>query len=160
MKAALAGVWGLWVLTACSAPAPVAPRLSATATLGEPNAGSFVVADRLRGKVAVLDFWASWCEDCRKTVPQIARLAAAFEHDGLVVVGVNEGDKLDEVQRSAAELGISYPIALDPELRFSDSLGTTGLPILLVVDRDGTIVHRARHVDEATLAVIRSLLHP
>jgi len=151
----------LLALVACSAPATqIAPRLPPTATLGEPDKPPFVVADRLRGKVAVLDFWASWCEDCRKTVPQIARLAAAFQSDGLVVVGVNEGDSLADVQRSAGELGISYPIALDPELAFSGSLGTTALPILLVVDRDGNIVHRARHVDEATLAIIRSLLHP
>ena len=149
------------VVAACTPAAQQqAPSLPAAATLGDPGAGNFVVAERLRGKVAVLDFWASWCEDCRKTVPQIARLAAAFSRDGLVVVGVNEGDKLDDVRRSAAELGISYPIALDPELQFADALGTTGLPVLLVVDRDGKIVHRARHVDEPTLAAIRSLLHP
>jgi thiol-disulfide isomerase/thioredoxin len=153
---------GWLVLVACSgAQAPqVAPRLPAAARLADPDASSFVVADRLRGKVAVLDFWASWCEDCKKTVPQIARLAAAFQPDGLVVVGVNEGEARTDAMRSAGELGITYPIALDPELQFSDALGTTGLPVLLVVDRDGRIVHRARHVDEATLSVIRSLLHP
>nr|HEX4314417.1 TlpA disulfide reductase family protein [Kofleriaceae bacterium] len=131
-------------------PPPVAPTLPAHAQ----------ISDRVHGKVAVLDFWASWCDDCRRTIPQVARLHAAYASDGLVVVGVNAGEAEPDARRSAAELGIDYDIALDPELAFSDSVGATALPTLLVVDRDGKIVHRARHVDEDTLAIIRSLLHP
>jgi thiol-disulfide isomerase/thioredoxin len=136
-----------------------APTLPAAGRLVEPDsAAPFVVMDRLRGQVAVLDFWASWCDDCRKTIPQIARLYAAYNRSGLVVVGVNAGEAASDARRSAADLGISYAIALDPELAFSDAVGATALPTLLVVDRDGHIVHRARHVDEATLGIIRSLL--
>lgn len=91
--------------------------------------------------------------------PQIARLHDAYAREGLVVVGVNAGEAEADARKSAAALGIDYDIALDPELQLSDSVGATALPTLLVVDRDGKIVHRARHVDEDTLAIIRSLLH-
>jgi len=122
------------------------------------TASTFVAADRYKGRVVVLDFWAGWCAECKRTVPQIQRLAAAFANDGLVVVGVNAGEHTADVAAYARDLGIDYPIALDPGLELSDRLGAGNLPMLLVVDRDGTIVHRAKTVDGETLAVIRKLL--
>ena len=146
-------------LAACSAPAkPALQQLPADAKLVDGNA-TFVAMERYRGRVVVLDFWAGWCAECKRTVPQVQRLAAAFANDGLLVVGVNAGEKHDEAVRYAKELGIDYPIALDPELELSDQLGGGRLPLLVVLDRDGTIVHRAKKVDEETLRVVRKLLH-
>jgi thiol-disulfide isomerase/thioredoxin len=136
-------------MIACGAPA----RVQAPAQLPA-NA----VLDQHRGKVLVLDFWAGWCAECKRTVPQIQRLANAFAADGLVVVGVNAGESSSVASAHARDLGISYPITLDPELELSDRLGAGSLPMLVVIDRDGTIVHRAKHVDPETLGVIRKLL--
>lgn len=146
-------------LVACSAPPrPLVAQLPADATLVDGDA-TFVALDRYRGKVVVLDFWAGWCAECKRSVPQVARLARKFAPDGLLVVGVNAGDRREEAARYAQQLGIDYPIALDPELELSDKLGGGRLPLLVVLDRDGTIVHRAKMVDEETLRVIRALLH-
>ena len=117
------------------------------------------LAARYRGRVVVLDFWANWCKECKDSVPAVSRLALTFARDGLVVVGVNAGDQAEEVPGFARELGIDYPIALDPDLALADRLGAASLPALLVVDRDGTIVHRARRVDAATIAIVRKLLN-
>ncbi len=142
-----------------STPHPASAKLDASAQLVDPiSSAPFGVTERYRGRVVLLDFWASWCKQCRETVPQVARLAEAFAAQGLVVVGVNEGDRASEAQSSAKDFGIAYPIALDLDLTFADRLGTTGLPTLVVIDRDGTIKHRAKHVDEETLAIIRTLL--
>lgn len=148
----------LLVLAACGAPVhPLATRLEPSATLSDPvSSAPVAVAEKYRGRVVVLDFWASWCAQCRETVPQVVRLAAAFPD--LVVLGVNEGDPPDDAVAAARSFGITYPLALDRDLTFSDRLGTTGLPTLVVVDRDGSIAHRAKHVDEETLAVLRRLL--
>jgi thiol-disulfide isomerase/thioredoxin len=153
--------WYLLVVTACaSAPPVVAHEVTADARLYDPGAPApYAVAERYRGKVVVLDFWAGWCAECRRTVPQVARLADAFAEDGLVVVGVNAGERPEDVATYARELGITYPIALDPEHAFADRLAATDLPALLVIDRSGAVVHRSRHVDVDTLAVIRRLLH-
>jgi thiol-disulfide isomerase/thioredoxin len=151
----------LLVLLAACAPAvrPQLQQLPADGRLVDRETSStFVAADRYRGRVVVLDFWAGWCAECKRTVPQIQRLAAAFANDGLVVVGVNAGERTADVAAYARDLGIDYPIALDPELELSDRLGAGNLPMLLVVGRDGTIVHRAKTVDPETLAVIRKLL--
>lgn len=116
------------------------------------------LAARYHGQVVVLDFWASWCKECKTSVPAVSRLALTFARDGLVVVGVNAGDQPAEVPGFARELGIDYPVENDPDLALSDRLGAASLPALLVVDRNGTIVHRARRVDPETIAVVRRLL--
>ena len=146
-------------LLACGgAPPKTAHQLPSDARLVDRDSGSFVAAERYRGKVVVLDFWATWCKECRQTIPQVARLAEAFAQDGLVVVGVNEGEPAADATTSARDLGIAYPIALDPELVFADRMGAQSLPMLVVIDRSGAVVHRARRVDRETLAVIRKLL--
>ena len=150
------------VLAACGAPVRPAPaRLDATAQLVDPGSqAAFVAADRYRGRVVVLDFWASWCAQCRETVPQVVRLANAFAAQGLVVIGVNAGDRAPDALAAAQSFGITYPIALDLDLTFGDRLGASGLPTLVVLDRDGSVVHRAKHVDEETLGMLRALLKP
>ena len=149
-------------LAACGSHAPAQStlaRLDPTAQLVDPASSTpFVPAERYRGRVVVLDFWASWCAQCRETVPQVSRLAEAFAAQGVVVLGVNAGDRASEAVAAAKQFGIAYPIALDLDLRFGDRLGASGLPTLLVFDRSGALVHRAKHVDEATLAAIRELL--
>jgi cytochrome c biogenesis protein CcmG, thiol:disulfide interchange protein DsbE len=147
------------VVAACaSARPPALQQLPADGKLFDGDT-AFIAAERYRGRVVVLDFWAGWCQECKRTVPQVVRLADAFAKEGLVVVGVNAGERGADVTAYARDLGIDYPIALDPELVFSDRLGAANLPVLLVIDRNGAVVHRSRHVDSETLAVIRRLLH-
>lgn len=151
--------WLLAFLLACSAPAkPMLTQLPPETKLVDGDS-TFNASERYKGSVVVLDFWAGWCAECKRSVPQVARLAKKFQREGLVVVGVNAGDERAVAARYAAELGIDYPIALDPELELSDKLGGGRLPLLVVIDRDGSIVHRAKGVDEETLRVIRKLLH-
>ena len=149
----------LLAFAACSAPAkPVLQQLPADARLYD-GTETFVAMERYKGRVVVLDFWAGWCAECKRTVPQVQRLAAAFASEGLLVVGVNAGEQQSVAARYAKELDIEYPIALDPELELSDKLGGGRLPLLIVLDRDGMIVHRAKYVDEETLRIVRKLLH-
>lgn len=147
------------VVAGCGpAPRPALGQLPPDARLYDRDAAGFVPATRYKGHVVVLDFWAGWCAECKRSVPQVQRLAAAFARDGLIVVGVNAGDTAADAAVYARELGIDYPIALDPELALSDRIAAGKLPMLVVVDRDGTIVHRASHVDRATIDVVRRLL--
>lgn len=142
-----------------AAPAAPAARLPAGAQLVDPATGPFDAAARYRGHVVVLDFWAGWCDECVRAVPAVGRLAQAFAADGLVVVGVDVGDKPADAAAYARQLHIAYPIALDPELALSDRLGASELPMLLVVDRDGAIAYRGRRIDAQLLATVRALLH-
>jgi len=149
----------LGIAACASTPAPArAQQLPRDAHLYDPGAAVFSPADRYRDHVVVLDFWASWCEECKRTAPQVDRMAAAFASDGLVVVGVNAGDSADEASTSARALGIHYPIALDPKLELAEQLGASDLPLFLVIDRDGTVVRRTKHIDPEMLDLLRKLL--
>lgn len=146
------------LLVACRTAAAPPVRALPTDVMLHDGDTTFVPAERYHGKVVVLDFWAGWCVECHKMVPQLARLAEAFAANGLVVVGVDAGERVDEARRYARELGITYPIAFDPDLAYSDRVGASDLPVLLVIDRTGAIVHRSRHLDEDTLGAIRRVL--
>jgi thiol-disulfide isomerase/thioredoxin len=152
----------LAVIAACTPAghvAPPPPTMPATARLVDAVDGTtFAPAERWHGQVVVVDFWASWCKGCKQSVPRVSRLAQAFAANGLVVVGVNVGDKPEAARAAAAALSIAYPIALDPDFVVADQLGASQLPMVLVIDRAGAIVHRSREVDPDTLAIVRKLL--
>ena len=112
----------------------------------------------VHGKVAVIDFWATWCEPCRSSIPKIVRLSDAFVHEDLVVVGIHVGAGVESAERFAADAQIRYPLFADPQLVFSDRVGSRSVPTLLVVDKRGRIVRRGTELDAPALALVRTLL--
>lgn len=96
------------------------------------------------GKVVVLNFWATWCEPCRREVPLLSKLQQKYEPRGLQVVGVAI-DSLDAIRKFAKTTGINYPVlygveaAMDVATSYGDEQGT--LPYTVVIDRDGRIRH-------------------
>jgi cytochrome c biogenesis protein CcmG, thiol:disulfide interchange protein DsbE len=112
-----------------------------------------------QGKVAVVDLWATWCEPCKETLPKLERLANAYGPAGLLVLGVDVGEEdFAAVQAFALKIPVTYPLYFDPSFAFVDSLGSTKVPTLLVLDRSGRIVHRSSSLDEQTLQIIRAQL--
>lgn len=112
----------------------------------------------MRGRVAVVDLWATWCAPCRASVPKIVRLAEAYGPHGLAVAGVHVGEGAEGALQFAAEAGINYPLYADDAYVYSDALGSRSVPTLLVMDREGAIVHRGRELDADTLTLVRMLL--
>jgi thiol-disulfide isomerase/thioredoxin len=94
----------------------------------------------LRGKVVVLNFWASWCLECRTETPMLERIQREFASRGLAIVGVNVRESRDAVGRYARELGLTYPLVLDPDGKITGLYGVVGLPATFVVGRDGRAV--------------------
>ncbi|MGH7311369.1 MAG: TlpA family protein disulfide reductase, partial [Candidatus Rokuibacteriota bacterium] len=94
----------------------------------------------LRGKVIVVNFWASWCAECRPEMPALDRLHREFAAQGLAVIGVNAREDRDAVRRYARELGLSFPLLLDPGGKVNDVYGVIGLPTTFVIGRDGRAV--------------------
>ncbi len=91
-------------------------------------------------------------------MPKIARLADAYADTDLIVVGIHVGPSAQLATRFAHEAGIRYPMHIDARFDFADAVGTRSVPLLLVVDRDGTIVHRTHELDHKTLSLVRELL--
>lgn len=135
------------------APGPL-PSLEAVKPLVQ---GDTPLSAQVSGKVVVIDLWATWCAPCRESMPKVARLAEAYAGTDLVVVGIHVGPSAQGAARFAEEAAIRYPMHIDPDYTFTDAVGGRSVPLLLVVDRDGTIVHRTHELDAETLAIVRRL---
>jgi thiol-disulfide isomerase/thioredoxin len=98
-----------------------------------------------KGKVLVLDFYATWCEPCRRSVPHLIELQKKYEDQGLHVVGLNVGGADDEekVPAFAQEFGIQYTLAQpDEELVTFLLAGNEAIPQTFVFDRQGQLARR------------------
>lgn len=113
----------------------------------------------LRGKPAVINFWASWCVPCRQELPRIQQAAASWG-DRVSIVGVDVTDQRPDALKLAAAAGIRYPLAFDQDGRVASAYRVVNLPTTVFVSADGRVV--ARHTGEITRAdlagAIRNLM--
>ncbi|WP_170319951.1 TlpA disulfide reductase family protein [Polyangium spumosum] len=93
---------------------------------------------KLRGRVVVVDFWASWCGPCRAISKDLSKLHAAYGDKGLSIVGLT-GEPKAVAEKAATELGMRYPVASDPDDRTAALYGIRSLPTMFVVDKKGVI---------------------
>jgi thiol-disulfide isomerase/thioredoxin len=92
-----------------------------------------------RGKVVLLDFWATWCRPCQASTPVLTRLSERYRERGLVVLGVNvDQDGPEAVPYFARRFGVNYPIVFD-EGGVSARYRIRALPTLLLIDRQGMV---------------------
>jgi cytochrome c biogenesis protein CcmG/thiol:disulfide interchange protein DsbE len=93
----------------------------------------------LRGKVVVLNFWASWCYPCKQEAPALAAAARRWA-GGVVVLGVDVNDFVGDARRFAEKYGLSYPLVHDNHNVTTPKYGLTGLPETFFIDRRGKVV--------------------
>jgi thiol-disulfide isomerase/thioredoxin len=124
-------------------------------------ADSLQVSD-YRGKVLVLDFWASWCVPCRRSFPWMNEMQQKYGDDGLVIVAVN----LDNEASDAAEFLKAYPaeftIAYDPTRKLARDYAVEAMPSSFVIGRDGTVIEshlgfKVAKIDEYEAAIVSAL---
>jgi thiol-disulfide isomerase/thioredoxin len=122
-----------------------APNVQASVLANAPNPGQKVVdLASLRGRVVVLDFWATWCGPCNVTSPILDAFAKAHAAEGVTVVGISQDNDPEDVASWLARHEVSYVVAHDGTGQAGRTYGVTNLPTLVVVDREGNI--RAKRV--------------
>jgi len=104
-----------------------------------------------RGKVVLLDFWATWCVPCREETPHFVALQQKYRDRGLQIIGVSMDDSPDPVGPFVQQFRINYPVVIGTAQTGVDYGGVLGLPIAFVIDRDGRIV--AKHIGATDPAV-------
>ena len=123
-----------------------ARREQADFTLTELN-GKTSTLKELRGKVVVVNFWATWCPPCRKEMPDLETLYKQFKDQGLVILAISDEDG-SKVRPFVAEQKVTYPILLDPERKVNELFQIEGIPKTFVYDRSGKLV--AQSIDMRT----------
>ncbi len=105
--------------------------------------GEEVSLKRFRGKIVLLNFWATWCPPCRKEIPSMIKLYKRYNDKGLEIIGVNL-DRMDKsgVEKFSSEYNITFPILLDPTGKIATLYGITALPATFILDRNGKIQER------------------
>lgn len=130
----------------------LAPALQAITDTGE----TIALVD-LRGQVVLLNFWATWCGPCRVEMPVFQEQFAARADQGFTILAVNNAESADVVREFRTELGLTFPLALDPAGAIQAQYGVFSYPTSLLLDRNGVII--ARHFGLLTAAQLDQLLN-
>jgi peroxiredoxin len=101
----------------------------------------------LRGKVVLVNFWATWCPPCRKEIPDLVKLYERFQAKGFVVLAISDEDAA-KVEPFMRERNVPFPVLLDPERKVNGVFIVEGIPKSFVYDRDGRLV--AQSIDMRT----------
>jgi peroxiredoxin len=115
-----------------------APEFS-LARLGD---GGPVRLGDLRGRVVLVNFWATWCKPCEDEMPAMQRLYEALAGPGFELLAISVDEDASLVERFRDRLGLGFPILLDPEQRVAHAYQTFRFPETLLVGADGSVVER------------------
>jgi cytochrome c biogenesis protein CcmG/thiol:disulfide interchange protein DsbE len=105
------------------------------------DGGTISLSD-LRGKVVMLDFWASWCVPCRVEAPEVERTWQRYKDRGVVFIGIDTWDKEQDARDFIAQFQPTYPVGPDPRGSIAIDYGVTGIPEKYFIGRDGRIVRK------------------
>jgi len=96
----------------------------------------------LKGRVVLLNFWATWCPPCRKEMPDMEKLYRAYEKKGLTVIAVSDEDR-PTVEQFLARNSYSFTVALDPDRKVNAAFSVEGIPKSFLFDREGRLAAQA-----------------
>lgn len=119
-------------------------------SLPELNAGQLRLSS-YRGKVVLLDFWATWCDPCREEIPHFVDLQNKYGGRGLQIIGVSMDDGPEPVRDFCRRFRMNYPVAMGDAKIGELYGGVLGLPVAFVIGRDGRIY--AKHTGPTDISV-------
>ena len=98
-----------------------------------------ITLHQFRGKVVVLNFWASWCPPCIDETPSLVSMQKLLKNKGIMVIGVSADEDQQAYQRFIQEYGINFETVRDPSVRVQHLYGTIKIPETYIIDRNGVL---------------------
>ena len=128
----------------CLDAAPQIGKLAPPFTLADVN-GKKVALSEYKGKVILINFWATFCAPCKAEMPSLNNLFLAFKNDGFIVLAISTDDSEKPVQSFMKEKAIAFPVLMDKDQEvYFDQYGVLGLPTSFLIDREGIITDKIR----------------
>ena len=138
-------------------PAPISHSSKATVPVAQFSLtdldGKPIDSNQLKGKVVLVDFWATWCVPCASEIPQFVEWQNAYGAQGLQIVGLSMDDTASPVRAYVQQKKISYPVAMADEKTIAAFGGVLGLPANILLDRQGKVI--VKHVGVADIHVLQ-----
>ena len=103
------------------------------------NGGKNLRLKEQRGKVVMLNFWASWCGPCRQEMPLLDKLYKRYSRAGFTLLGVNVDSNPADAERYLKEVKVSFPILYDTKSTVSKSFDVSAMPTTVMIDRNGNM---------------------
>ena len=136
------------LLAACALLVAALPAAAATApgrgapdfTLPSLNGPNLRLQEQ-RGRVVMVNFWATWCGPCRVEMPHLQKLYDKYRASGFVLLGVNIDEQPAAAAALAGKLGLSFPVLLDTDKKVSRLYDLSTMPSTVLIDRDGRVRH-------------------
>lgn len=144
MRRSLSSLFALFMLVSLLAPhtALAVGKGALAPEIGLPDGhGKQVKLSELRGKVVLVDFWASWCAPCREELPVLDALYRKYREQGLVVVGVGQDKDAENMARFLRTSPLSFPVVHDAEGKVAGRYEPPKMPSSYIVDKKGLVRH-------------------
>lgn len=134
----------LSLAAATSSQAALTPSAAAPDFTLHSMAGSNLRLQEQRGRVVLVNFWATWCGPCREEMPKLNQLYEKYRGAGFVLLGVNVDDDPRNATAVAQKLGVKFPVLLDTDKQVSKLYDLKTMPSTVLIDRDGRVryLHR------------------
>jgi len=125
-------------------PSPLLGKPAPDFTLSLLDGGQVRLSDHKGKNIVILDFWATWCPPCRKALPVLLKVTEAYKDKGVLLYGVNQGEKPGTIRRFLEKQDLKLVVALDSDGKVGDVYGAQAIPQTVIVGKDGTV--QAIHV--------------
>lgn len=124
---------------------PYKPRLTAPGLVLKDLDGKMIKLASLKGKVVVVNFWATWCPPCRREFPSMERLRVKMSGKPVVILAVNEGETVETIEQFVSTLDTqpAFPILLDADGSAMAFWPVRGLPTTYIIDKRGRMAYQA-----------------
>ena len=136
-----------FTVSACSSQSMRIQDTAPDFTLESLEGEQIILSDILKTKIAVLDFWATWCLYCIQSMPAMEKFYQENK-DKVAVIGIDVGESKAKVGSFVRKKGILYPIALDPKGRVAKLYNVRGIPTVVAVNQDGRIIYYGHSIEE------------